>query len=330
MKNIGRLVLLSILIFGAARARAAASELTVAADGSGQFKTVQAAIDAVPQTASADQPCVIRVKAGVYRELVYVQREKRFVRLVGESRENTVISFDLYAGLAGPDGRPIGTFHTPTVQIDADNFTAENITFENTNEARGGASDQALALLVTGDRVVFRHCGILGWHHTMLVDRGRHYFEGCRITGNMNFIFGGATDYFADCELHCTGDGCITDASTPADQPYGFVFNHCRITGEYAGIRTWLGRPWRAEANVVFLRTEMSGVVRPEGWNNADQPEREKTARFAEFGNSGPGANVTARVPWTRPLTAPEAKALTVVQVLGGTDGWDPREDTLP
>ncbi len=307
-------------MLGAYISVAAQTELTVAADGSGKFKTVQEAIMAVP-AGSAGNPVIIRIKPGTYKELIYVQREKRFFRLVGEDALKTVLTYDLNANLIGRDNKPIGTFRTPSTQIDADDFTAENITFENS----AGPVGQALAVRVDGDRVVFRNCRFLGWQDTILLNRGRHYFENCYITGHVDFIFGAATAFFERCHIHCLKDGYITAASTPDNQPFGFVFANCKITGDTPEVKTYLGRPWRAYSNVIFLHTEMAGVVRPVGWHNWNFPEREKTARYREFDSTGAGANMQARVPWSRQLTKAEARAITVAKVLGGTDGWQPK-----
>jgi pectinesterase len=299
---------------------AAQTELVVAADGSAGYRTVQEAIMAVPAGSPAN-PVVIRIKPGRYRELVYVQREKRFFRLVGEDAERTVITHDLHANLTGHDGKPIGTFRTPTVTIDADDFTAENITFENA----AGPVGQALAVRVDGDRAVFRNCRFLGWQDTVFLNRGRQYFEDCYIAGHVDFVFGAATAFFERCHIHALRDGYLTAASTPHDQPFGFVFSNCRVTGETPEVKTYLGRPWRAHSSVTFLNTEMSGAVRPEGWHNWKLPEREKTARYSEFESRGPGANRRARVAWSRQLSRGEAKAITPRRVLGGADGWNPR-----
>jgi pectinesterase len=293
-------------------------DVLVAQDGSGQFRTVQEAVMSVP-AGTPDRPVVIHIKPGVYRELIYVQHEKRCFRFIGDDPARTVLTFDLHANLVGLDGKPIGTFRTPTVTIDADDFVAENITFENS----AGAVGQALAIRVDGDRAIFRNCRFLGWQDTILVNRGRQLFERCYIAGHVDFIFGGATAYFDRCHIHCLRDGFITATSTPVDQPYGFVFVRCRITGE-PGVRTYLGRPWRAYSAAAFVYTEMSGVVRPEGWQNWNLPERERTARYREFGSTGEGANPGARVAWSRQLTKAEADSLTPGRVLGGSDGWDP------
>jgi pectinesterase len=291
----------------------------VAADGSGDYRTVQEAIEAVPQNTSASHRWTIFVKAGTYRERVYVQREKRFVRLLGEDAVRTVITYNLNATMPGEDGRPIGTFRTPTVTIDADDFTAENLTFENS----AGPVGQALALRVDGDRVIFRNSRFLGWQDTIFLNRGRQYFEDCYIAGHVDFIFGGATAYFERCHLHCLRNGYITAASTPPDQRYGFVFANGRISGD-ENVNTYLGRPWRDFAQVTFVNTELSEVIRPEGWHNWDRPEREKTTRYQEFGSTGPGAASRGRVPWARTLTSADARAISAPAVLRGTDDWNP------
>src|SRR5262249_3592377 len=162
-----------------------------------------------------------------YHERVYVQREKRFVSLVGADPTRVVVSYELHASMTGPDGLPIGTFRTPTVQIDADDFSAENITFENA----AGPIGQALARAVDGDRAVFRNSRFVGWQDTILLNRGRQYFEDSFISGHVDFIFGGATAWFEHCRLHVRRDGYITAASTPDEAPNGFVFANGSITG---------------------------------------------------------------------------------------------------
>jgi pectinesterase len=293
-------------------------DAVVAADGSGDFTSIEAAVYAAPYRPPG-QVWIIRVKPGTYRERVYVQRERGYIRLVGDDPATTILTHEIHANMTGPDGRRLGTFRTATLQVDGDGFEMENFTVANT----AGPVGQALALRVDGDRVRFRHCRFLGWQDTILLNRGRHYFEDCYVEGHVDFIFGGATAWFENCHIHCLRDGYITAASTPPDQPYGFVFRRCRITGE-PGVKTYLGRPWRPYAMTVFLESYMSEVVRPEGWHNWDDPGREKTVRYAEFGNHGPGAEKAARVSWARQLTAEEAAALTPAAVLRGADGWDP------
>jgi pectinesterase len=292
--------------------------ITVRLDGSGDFSSVQSAVDSVAKGAS--ETVVIRIAPGVYKERVIIPKSKPLIRFAGEDAEKTVLTYDLSARMPGPDGQEIGTFKTPSVIIEADDFVAENITFENS----AGAVGQALAIAVLGDRAVFRKCRFLGWQDTIYDQSGRHYYEDCYIAGHCDFIFGGGTAFFERCRIHCLEGSFITAASTPAHEPYGYVFSNCTITGEPARPKTYLGRPWRDYANVIFLNTQMEGIIRPEGWHNWSNPEREKTARYAEFNSTGAGANPAGRVSWSRQLTAEEAGRITPQEVLRGTDGWNP------
>ena len=293
----------------------AQTNLIVAADGTGQFKTVQEAVMAIP-AGSAANPTFIHLKPGIYRELLYIPREKCFFHLVGEDPTRTVLSYNLRASMRRPDGKL-----PASAVIDADDFTAENVTFENS----AGPVGPALAIYIEADRVVFKNCRFLGWQDTIRDNRGRHYYEGCYIAGHKDFIFGAGTAFFERCRIHCLRDGYITAASTPANQPFGFVFSNCKISGETPEVRTYLGRPWGIYASTIFLNTEMSEVVRPEGWNNWEKPEAEKTSRYAEFNSTGAGANPKARVAWARQLTRSEAQPITMKNVLAGTDGWQPK-----
>lgn len=294
------------------------TSFTVAADGSGTHKTVQSAIDACPQLASRDEPFVIHIKPGTYKEIIYAQREKRQIKLVGDDPKTTIITYNLTANSVGLDGNKIGTFRTPTAQIDADEFGCENLTFENAAPPRTG---QALAVRIDGDRVAFKNCRFLGYQDTIFGNRGRHYFEGCTIVGAVDFIFGGATEYYQNCTIHCIGGGYITASSAPEDQPYGLVFDHCHITAE-PGVQTFLGRPWRAYSATAYLRCEMDDVIKAGAWDTwGKNSGRDKTARYEEYGNSGPGAKTENRAAWVKQLSEEEAASFEPSRVLRG---WNP------
>lgn len=307
-----------VLIAAADRAAAAGTTIVVAADGSGQFTKVQDAIMSIPD-GSAESPVVIRIKPGIYDELIYIQREKSYYHLIGEDPQTTVLTYNLHANMPDANGTPIGTFKTASATIDADNFTAENLTFKNS----AGPVGQALAIRVDGDRAVFRNCRFLGHQDTIFLNRGRQYFDHCYIEGTTDFVFGGATAFFSDCDIHCLTNSFITAASTPKGKEFGFVFDRCRVTTE-PEVKMYLGRPWRGYSAVTFLNCDLPSAIRPEGWHNWDRPEREKTVRYAEFGNSGPGANPQGRVKWARQLGAHEAAGITPEAVLSGGDGWQP------
>ncbi|HKJ89887.1 MAG TPA: pectinesterase family protein [Oceanipulchritudo sp.] len=295
-------------------------ETVVAADGSGDFRTIQGAVAAIA-TGSARKPVTIRVKAGTYRERVYVQREKRHLRLVGESPESTILVYDLHAGVTGPDDRKIGTFGTPTLFVDADDFILENMTVAND----AGPVGQALALSAQGDRQIYRNCRFLGHQDTLFLNRGRHYFENCHIEGTTDFIFGGATAWFEDSHIHALKSSYITAASTPPESSYGFVFNNCRFTAA-PDAKVYLGRPWRNYAAVVIMDSHLTEAIRPEGWHNWNRPEAERTVRYLESGNTGPGALARERVSWSRQFSAGKRADINPVTVF---DEWHPGMDPL-
>ncbi len=293
-------------------------DFIVAADGSGDFTTVQQAIDAVP--ANNSKRVIILIKPGLYKAHIVVPKDKPFITFLGQDAEKTVLTNDLRINSSGADGRPVGTIGSASTVIAGADFRAENLTFEN-NAPR---IEQALAIYVDADRAIFRKCRFLGYQDTIRVRSGRQYFDGCFIVGRTDFIYGEATAFFDRCHIHVVdAAGWITAANTPQERPYGLVFSHCKITGE-PGVKTMLGRPWRDYAHTVWLNTTMDNVIKPEGWHNWDKPDAEKTARYAEFGSvtsDGKPVDLSARVAWAKRLAPDEAAHYTIANVLGG---WEP------
>ena len=274
----------------------ASKRIVVAADGSGDFKTVQQAVDHVPDNNS--RRIVIQIKPGVYHEQVRVSSGKRFVTFRGEDAKKTVITYRLSALQAG------NTRLAFAVYVNADDFRAENVTFENSY----GTGSQAVALFVDAERATFEHCRFLAWQDTLFVNGSRHLFEDCYIEGHVDFIFGTASAVFENCVIHSKGAGYVTaHYRTSDEQNTGFVFIRCRLTGENTGAGVYLGRPWRPYGRVVFIDSWLGAHIRPAGWDNWRDPAREKTAWFAEYKSKGPGANAAARVAWSKQLTAAEA-----------------------
>jgi pectinesterase len=306
-------------------------DAVVSADGSGTYMTVQEAVAAAPTNGT--KPFVVLVKPGKYEGQLIVPKEKRNLRLVGEEVQNTVLTYgyNVFATNieAGTNFRGIG------VVILADDFSAANITFENSSGDHG----QALALRVMGDRAIFKHCRMLGWQDTTRFDNGRQYLTNCYIEGRVDFIYGSGTAVFDHCEVHSKNGGFVTAANTPQNKPYGFVFLDCQLTGDptpWAGAtnnpakqtkkpQADLGRPWRAYASVAYIRCDMGDHISAKGWNNWGNVTNETTARYVEYGSTGPGANPEGRVKWSRQLTEAEAATLNVGSILGGSDGWKPQ-----
>lgn len=311
-----------LLCCGAARAQNA----VVAADGSGDFTSVQAAVNAAPAQTAPDAPrWTIRIKPGVYREKLRVPKDRAALSLRGDAgaAATTVLTFDDSAGRLGADGKELGTGDSYSTRVDADDFEARDLTFENSHPVGGGTGNQALALSMNGDRAVFQNCRFIGRQDTIYLGRGRQFFQNCFIAGQVDFILGAATAWFEKCELHLVAPGIsITAASTPADAPFGFVFSNCTVTAPAdANWKTHLGRPWRPDASVTYLNTALPAAIAPVGWNNWSNTENEKTARFAEYNSSGNGAAPDARVAWAKQLSPDEAAAMTPEKVLGG---WNP------
>ncbi|WP_428940200.1 pectinesterase family protein [Fontivita pretiosa] len=292
-----------------------ARTITVAADGSGDFVTVQQAIAAVPDN-NADRTTIV-LKPGVYTGPIVLPRSKQNVTFQGHGPDRTILTYALNVTDPVPAGVPNKMGGNGVIVL-ADGFVARDLTFRNTSGDHG----QAMALRLQGDRAMIINCRLLGWQDTLLVHSKRHYFRDCYIEGRVDFIYGAATVVFENCQIHSKDGGYITAASTPQDQPFGMVFLNCTLTGE--GEAAYLGRPWRPWAAVAFIRCHLGGHIRPEGWHNWGKPENEKTARYVEYANSGPGADSSRRVPWSRQLSHEEAARYTLQNILGGTDGWDP------
>lgn len=308
----------------------------VGSDVSVNYTNLQEAINAAPDNGT--QPYRILVKAGTYPGQMIVPRSKNHIELFGQDLTHTVLTYDL--NVRETNAFTNLRFKGTGVIVLGDDFQARDLTIQNTSGDHG----QALALRVDGDRAIFNHCRILGWQDTLMINHGRDYFTNCYIAGRVDFIYGSATAVFQNCEIHSKDGGHVTAASTPVDQPYGFVFIHCKLTGDSIPWRTGadrpgktdvramadLGRPWRPYASVTYLNCWMGPHIKPEGWNNWRNPSNELTARYFEYDSSGPGANPSHRMKWSKQLTAKEAAQITVHSVLGGTDGWTPTAARSP
>lgn len=311
----------------------AADPVVVAKDGSGDFRTVQAAIDATSPTGA-----IIRIRPGTYEERIVIDKPRIQLLGLGVDPSQVVLSYNVSSGTAG------GTYKSASTTVTGDDFVAENLTFENTFSRSHGLTQQgsqAVALRVTGDRAVFRHVRFLGYQDTLYATTtgcmngfegcktARQYFKDCYIEGNIDFIFGDALAYFENCEIHSLAHDTIAitaQSKVRPDEKSGYVFNHCRLTAEPGAKKVYLGRPWRSYATVVFLNTYMGPEIVPAGWLEWVQGGRPSlpTAFYAEYNSQGPGANPTERDPHAVQLTAEQARKYEVRTFLAGDDGWDP------
>ncbi len=296
---------LTILLLSSSAFAQYTLKLTVAMDGSGDFTSIQKAIDSCK--AFPDKRITIYVKNGIYTEKIHVPSCNTRLSIIGESVEKTIISYNDSFNKINR-GRN-STFYTYTLLVEADDFIMENITVENSS----GPVGQAVALHVEGDRCVFRNCRFSGFQDTVYASGkfSRQYFVDCFIEGSIDFIFGDATALFENCTIHCNADSFITAASTPEGKPFGFVFLKCKLTAAEGVAKVYLGRPWRSFAKVAFLNCEMGSFISPEGWHAWSDKDDVSKVKFAEYGNYGPGADVQKRVVWSYKLNKKEASLYT-------------------
>lgn len=313
-KVTGLLFILIFLYTGSVHAQYKRN-FVVAKDGSGDFTTIQDAIDAC-KSFPYDR-ITIHIKNGIYKEKVRVPEWNPRISLVGESKEKTIITYGDYFDKI--DRGRNSTFFTSTLLVQGNEFHAENITIKNS----AGPVGQAIALTVDADKVAIRNCRLIGNQDTVyLTGKGaRQFFKDCYIEGTTDFIFGQATAVFRDCEIHSKGDSYITAASTAKGVLYGLVFRNCKLTAEKNVTQVYLGRPWRKFAQTVFLNCWMGDHIRPKGWDNWSDPDNEKTVYYAEYRNDGPGYKPKLRVNWSHQLTAKEAREYRINEIFGN---WNP------
>jgi pectin methylesterase-like acyl-CoA thioesterase len=294
--------------------------IVVARDGTGEFRNISEAIEVC--RAFMDYHKVIFIKKGTYKEKIILPQWLQNIELLGEDRDQTVITYDDHANiLYPPTGKGMGTFRSYTLRVEGKDITFRNLTIEN-NAARLG---QAVALHTQGDRLRFIGCRFLGNQDTVYTGTAhtRLWFRDCYIEGTTDFIFGPSTAWFEHCTIHCKADSYITAASTPQDAPYGYIFNDCTVTADPHVSKVYLGRPWRDYGYTLFMNCTLPAQIRPEGWHHW-QKERELTARYMEYQNRGEGASTSGRVAWSRQLTKKEAQLITPQRVFTLQSEWMP------
>ena len=312
-KVLGLLLLLSVV--SAAWAQERQDTIVVSRDGTGNFRTLQEAIESA--RAFMDYTVTIYVRNGVYKEKVIVPSWVENIHIIGEDRDKTIITYDDHANI-----NKMGTFRTYTVKVEGSDITFKNLTIEN-NAAQLG---QAVALHTEGDRLKFINCRILGNQDTIYTGAKftRLYFKDCYIDGTTDFIFGPSTALFEDCIIHSKRNSYVTAASTPKEAKYGYVFKHCKLTAEPGVDKVYLGRPWRPYAYTLFIECELGKHIVLAGWHNWGKQSNEETARYMEYKNTGEGANASERVAWSKQLTKKEAEAVTVDAIFRTQSDWNP------
>jgi pectin methylesterase-like acyl-CoA thioesterase len=330
---------------------AAKKTILVATDGSGQFKTVQEAVDSAP-----DGNVRIDIKPGEYWQLVVIHANGIELHGLGKVPQDTVLIYDNSAGTPSPDGRQLGTGRSGTVTVTGDDFRAENLTIANNFEWLHGRTNegaQAVALHVTGDREVFRQVRLLGYQDTLYADSkschtppaanppsatppspapdpspchaARQYFSDCYIAGHVDFIFGDAKAVFDHCEIHAMAHSMVTLTAQSRLRPSedsGYLFLNCTVTAEPGAPDILFGRPWRDFSTVVFLKTDFKAPLDPKGW--LEWGGRLKTSDYAEYGSTGQAGDLAQRVPPSHQLAAADLAKYTTKAWLSSPDNWDP------
>lgn len=300
-------VLLTFFIGSSSFAQGYATEIYVAKDSTGDYTSIQAAIDATK--AFPNVPIKIFIKEGVYQEKVRVYAWNTRLSLIGDKNGATIITND--DSFKSVDLGRNSTFHTYTLKVEAADFYGSDLIIENS----AGRVGQAVALHTEADRVFFENCQFIGHQDTMYLsgERDRQYFKNCTVIGTTDFIFGSATAIFDHCLIQSSKSSYITAASTPADVDFGFVFMHCKLSGE--GLEkgsVYLGRPWRDYAKTVFIACEMGEHIHSKGWKEWNSDGQ---TYYAEFESFGPGGQADERVDWSVQLTKKEARKYTIENI---------------
>ncbi|XP_010534985.1 PREDICTED: pectinesterase-like [Tarenaya hassleriana] len=305
-------------------------DAVVAADGSGDFTMVAEAVEAAPNNSKVRY--VIKIKAGVYREIVRVPSKKKMLMLVGDGRLNTIITGNLSVG-----GTPnMSTFNSATVVVTGDHFLARDITFENT---AGPANAQAVAIRLGADHSAFYRCGFSAYQDTLYVHSKRQFFRNCFVAGTVDFIFGNSAVVLQNCDIDARIPGrgkqnmVTAQGRTDKNQDTGIVIQNCRINAtsdlwpvmdEYP---SYLGRPWQEYSRTVVMQSSISEVINPKGWRPWNSSNFYlDTLTYREYSNRGPGANTKYRVKWKgfKVITDPkEAEPYTADEFIDGSS-WVP------
>jgi pectin methylesterase-like acyl-CoA thioesterase len=312
-------------------------DFVVAQDGSGNFKTVQAAIDSAPINRTT--AFRIFIKNGKYKEKISISSSKPFIHLIGESVANVILTYDDFSGKLKPDGTPHGTSSSASVTVNANDFLAANITFENTT----GDAPQALAINLNGDRCVVVNCRFLGGQDTVLANGNagnRQYFKNCYIDGTVDFIFGSAKAVFDSCIVYgkdrvdATANSYITAANTQTGIPWGYVFRNCTLPSNRGVTKYFLGRPWQNDGTTTpisntktsFLNSKMGQTINTAGWSTWNANTNTALIVYAEYKTKkldGSALDVSQRVAWSKQLTDNEANTYILDTIF---NNWKPSD----
>ncbi|KAK1356773.1 Pectinesterase [Heracleum sosnowskyi] len=295
--------------------------VSVSQNGTGDFMTIREALASIHLKNT--KRVVLDIGPGVYREKIIVPKTMDFITFLGNASDPPTITWnDTASSINGRDGRPMKTFQSATVAVDASYFLAFNIKFENTAPHKiGSAGEQAVALRISGTKAAFYSCSFYGSQDTLYDHKGLHYFYNCFIQGSVDFIFGYGRSLYENCHLNSLAKkvaSLTAQKRNDASMQSGFSFKDSKITGSG---HVYLGRAWGDYSRVVFSYTFMDSLVLPQGWSDWGKQSNDERVYYGEYECSGPGANLSGRVSWARILTAQEAKPFIGTYFIDG-DTW--------
>ena len=308
------------------KAEAVSYDMVVAKDGSGNFTTVQAAINSVPSNSQTRTN--IYIKNGVYKEKINISSSKINVSLIGQSKAGTILTYNDAASTKTSSGGTLGTTGSASVTIAGAGFQAENITFENSYDEVANGSSQAVAVLAKADKMIFKGCSFKGNQDTLYAngDACRQYYYNCYIEGDVDFIFGSANAVFDSCEIFSLNrsGGCVTAPSTKATQK-GYLIYKCKLTSSAGPKTIYLGRPWipssgtvQTTPKVLYRECELGSHIADAGWTVMSGYDPANFEMW-EYQNIGAGANT-----YRKQLPSSKATDYTIEKFLSGSDGWNP------
>ncbi|WVZ71415.1 hypothetical protein U9M48_020006 [Paspalum notatum var. saurae] len=288
---------------GVAAAVPVVGEVTVDQSGAGNFTTIGDAVAAAPSNlGSSSGYFVIRVPAGVYEENVVVPKNKKYVMMVGDGIGQSVVT----GNRSVVDGWT--TFNSATFAVVGTGFVAVNMTFRNT---AGPAKHQAVALRSGADLSTFYRCSFEAYQDTLYTHSLRQFYRACDIYGTVDYVFGNAAVVFQDCNLYSRlplqgqSNTVTAQGRTDPNQNTGTTIQGCTIAAApdlaantaYA-VTTYLGRPWKLYSRTVIMQSEVDALVDPTGWMPWSGDFALSTLYYAEYNNSGAGADTSRRVAW--------------------------------
>ncbi|KAG8381031.1 hypothetical protein BUALT_Bualt06G0078500 [Buddleja alternifolia] len=285
-----------------ASAEANVKVIKVRADGSGDFKTINDAVKSI--SIGNKNRVIVSIGPGNYTEKIKIERYKDFITFYGDPNNMPTVVY-------GDTAAKTGTMDSATLIVESDYFSAVNLKIKNSAPRPDGKTKDpmAAALRISGEFASFYNCKFYGFQDTLCDDKGKHFFKDCYVEGTVDFVFGSGQSLYLNSEIHVIPGDRMTfitaHARTKAEEPNGYVFSHCTVTG--SGGTAYLGRAWFNHSRVVFVNSDLSDVVRPEGWFNGD-PRHDKNIYFGEYNNKGAGSNLAKRAAFTKKLSDADVK----------------------